>query len=173
LGERDIFRLKGKDVRHRNLKKGLLFDDIRGILFICVHNSARSQIAEAWARALLPEAVKVWSAGSDPSDSVHPDAISVMRDAGINIGHQKPKKISSIPIDEVDVMIVMCGEELCPDLPDIKKRETWILPDPAKYSAGTPETIARMADIRDQIKNRILEFKKDLLKTPPQRDRAD
>src|SRR5262245_27799611 len=108
LAEMVVFMVKGQDIRHA-VKR----DDPKvrkmphGVLFLCAQNSALSQMAEGWARKLLPAGVRVWSAGSQPAAETNPYAVRVMREAGIEISHQKPKRISEVPMGEVDTVITL------------------------------------------------------------------
>jgi len=85
----------------------------RGVLFLCVANSARSQLAEGIARSLAPAGVTVWSAGSQPT-RVRPEAIAVLDEIGIDISSHRSKSVSEIPPGQVDTVITLCGEEECP-----------------------------------------------------------
>ena len=90
------------------------------ILFLCVGNSARSQIAESLAKDMMPKTFNIRSAGSNPEKSVHKDAISVMADLGIDITNYKPKSIDSLDkefVDNLDYVITLCAEEICPIMP--------------------------------------------------------
>ena len=84
-----------------------------GLLFLCVANSARSQMAEGIARSMAPEGVTVWSAGSKPTQ-VRPEAKIVLEEIGIDISAHRSKAVSEIPTDQVDTVITLCGEEECP-----------------------------------------------------------
>ena len=86
---------------------------MRGVLFLCVANSARSQMAEGIARLLAPAGTKIWSAGSRPT-SVQPEAIAVLKEIGIDISGHRAKAVAEIPAAEVDAVITLCGEEECP-----------------------------------------------------------
>ena len=85
----------------------------KGILFLCVANSARSQLAEGIARVLAPPGVTVWSAGSQPT-RVRPEAIAALAEIGIDISRHRSKAVAEIPAAEVDTVITLCGEEECP-----------------------------------------------------------
>ena len=85
----------------------------KGILFLCVANSARSQMAEGIARSLAPPGVKIWSAGSRPT-KVRPEAIEVLKEIGIDISEHRSKAVAEIPADDVDTVITLCAEEECP-----------------------------------------------------------
>ena len=88
----------------------------RGVLFLCVANSARSQMAEGLARFLAPPDVMVWSAGSKPT-RVRPEAIAALAEIGIDISGHRSKSVSEVPADEIDTVITLCGEEECPVFP--------------------------------------------------------
>src|SRR5262249_6615881 len=83
-----VFMVKGKDIRHTGRSEEAKKRVPRGVLFLCVQNSARSQIAEAWSRKLFPRNVRVFSAGSQPAAAVHRGAVQAMREVGIDIGNQ-------------------------------------------------------------------------------------
>ena len=111
----------------------------RHVLFLCVHNSARSQMAEGFARALAPADATIASAGSDPR-GVNPFAIQVMQEIGIDISGQRSRRIDEVPWREADTVVTLCGEaeEVCPAVATQVRRVHWPLPDPA----GVPERLA-------------------------------
>lgn len=121
------------------------------VLFLCVHNSARSQMAEAWARRLAPAGVQVWSAGTEPS-RVHPDAVTVMAEVGIPLEGHRSKRLEDVPWREADTVVTLCGEaaEACPALPAAVRRVHWPLPDPAAAPEG--ERLEAFRQIRDEIR---------------------
>ncbi|MEX2479304.1 MAG: VOC family protein [Gammaproteobacteria bacterium] len=127
-----------------------------GILFLCVGNSARSQMAEGLARDVFGERVTVASAGSKPT-KVDPLAIEVMAERGIDIAAQRAKAVDAIDLDAFDTVITLCAEEICPLLPGTQRRLHWPLADPALAVPDTSrdERIARMRTARDQIEGRI------------------
>jgi arsenate reductase len=129
----------------------------RGLLFLCVANSARSQMAEGIARSLAPVGVTVWSAGSQPT-RVRPEAVAVLAEIGIDISHHRSKAVSEIPAAEVDTVVTLCGEEECPVFLGNARRLHWGLPDPA--AAGGPESVRLEAfrRVRDDLRRRIEEF---------------
>ena len=88
---------------------------MKGILFLCVANSARSQMAEGIARSLAPPGIKIWSAGSRPT-SVRPEAIAVLQEIGIDISGHSSKSVTEIPPAEVDTVITLCGGRGMPGL---------------------------------------------------------
>lgn len=126
----------------------------RRVLFLCVHNSARSQMAEGFARALAPSGVEVMSAGTEPS-RVHPAAIEAMREAGIDITGQRSKSLDDVPWQGADTVVTLCGEaaEVCPAVGGSVRRVHWPLPDPA----GAPEKVRldTFRVIRDEIRWRV------------------
>lgn len=128
---------------------------MKRILFLCVANSARSQMAEGLARNLLPGAC-VLSAGSRPS-SVNPHAIEAMAEVGIDISGQRSKSVEEIDSGSLDLVVTLCAEEVCPVVPGRVRRLHWPIPDPASgdpsLSAG--ELRARFRAARDQIAARL------------------
>ncbi len=132
--------------------------DLHHILFLCVQNSARSQMAEGLTRHLMSHKFEVTSAGSSPAKRVHPMAIAAMAEIGIDISHQKPKSIDSINLERMDVVILLCAEEFCPTLPDSVPKESWHLPDPAAATGPHTDQLRRFRKIRDELKHRILQM---------------
>jgi arsenate reductase len=130
---------------------------MKGILFLCVANSARSQMAEGIARSLQPSGVKIWSAGSHPG-SVHPEAIAVLNEIGIDISRHRSKPVSDIPAAEINVVITLCAEEECPLFLGKARRLHWGLPDPAAVSGSDTERLNAFRQIRDELKRRISSF---------------
>lgn len=130
----------------------------RGVLFVCVANSARSQMAEALARTLLGDRLPVQSAGSQPS-RVNPCAIEVMREIGIDIASQRSKSFDEIDPDTVGTVISLCAEATCPAFVGQARRMHWPIADPAT-EAQLPhdELLARFRLARDQLAGRIEVF---------------
>lgn len=118
------------------------------ILFVCVHNAGRSQMAAGFARALGGDRVEVRSAGSEPADAINPNAVAVMAEAGIDITEAVPVLLSTDAVREADAVITMGCGDACPIFPG-KRYEDWELADPA----GQPVEVVR--GIRDDIKGRI------------------
>jgi len=108
--------------------------DVPTILFLCVANSARSQIAEGLARAVAPAGYRFLSAGSEPG-RLNPLAVEALREEGIDISGHRAKGLDAIPLDEVDVIVTLCAEEVCPILPGNVRRLHWPLPDPTGLAA--------------------------------------
>jgi len=125
-----------------------------GVLFVCVANAARSQMAEGFARFLGPAELKIYSAGSSPTE-VHPKAVAAMQEVGINISKHESKNIDSIPLANVAVAITLCNEEDCPVLPSEIQKLHWPLPDPVdSHLAEGDETLA-FRRVRDQIRELV------------------
>jgi len=125
----------------------------KGILFLCTGNSCRSQMAEGFARNMLLKDVKIYSAGVDPK-GMHPVAIKVMQEVGIDISEQKSKNLWEIPVDKIGIVVTLCGDaaERCPVFPGEAKRIHWILKDPAKAKGNEEEIINEFRKVRDKIK---------------------
>jgi arsenate reductase len=126
----------------------------RGILFLCVANSARSQMAEGLARARFGKAVSVQSAGSEPS-RVNPLAIRALAEIGIDITHHRSKSVEEIDPATVDLVVTLCAEEVCPVFLGKAKRHHWPLPDPAAVEGTGEERLARFREVRDELMRRI------------------
>lgn len=127
---------------------------MKGILFLCVANSSRSQIAEGVARSLAPSGIKVWSAGSRPA-RVRPEAITVLKEIGIDISHHRSKAVAEIPAGEVDTVITLCGEEECPLFLGKARRLHWGLPDPTAVSGSENERLDAFRKTRDELRRRL------------------
>jgi len=129
------------------------------LLFLCVANSARSQMAEGLARALFGGRVRVASAGSQPS-RVHPTAIAAMREVGIDITGQRSKSVDEIDPASVGAVITLCAEEVCPVWPGKITRMHWPLPDPASADPAMPAEVllARFRVARDALRSRLWAF---------------
>jgi protein-tyrosine-phosphatase len=121
---------------------------IPSVLFVCVHNAGRSQMAAGYMQHLAGEKVSVLSAGSAPKDSINPLAIQVMAEEGIDIAHNQPKILTSEAVQESDAVITMGCGDACPFYPG-KRYEDWVLEDPAGKDL---ETVRK---IRDEIKVRV------------------
>ena len=130
---------------------------MKGVLFLCVGNSARSQMAEGIARSLAPAGTKVFSAGSRPT-RVRPEAIAVLREIGIDISGHHAKAVAEIPAAEVDTVITLCGEEECPLFLGKATRLHWGLPDPAAVNGSEAERLDAFRKVRDELHRRIADF---------------
>lgn len=126
----------------------------RHILFLCVANSARSQMAEGIARFLAPPGVTVSSAGSEPS-SVRPLAIQVLEEIGIDISGHKSKGLEAVGASSVDAVITLCAEEVCPVFLGKAVRLHWGLPDPAGESGSEDRKLAAFRKVRDELRRRL------------------
>lgn len=126
------------------------------ILFLCTSNSCRSQMAEGFARHFSNGSRQVFSAGIEPKE-IHPLAVRVMHEAGIDISRQKPKALASIPLDSVDHLITLCGDadERCAALGAKVKRSHWPLPDPALARGDENEVLETFRRVRDEICSRV------------------
>jgi len=122
------------------------------IVFLCVQNSARSQMAEGLARARFGASATVESAGSDPADQVHPLAVEAMREIGIDIADARPESVDAVDAESVDLVITLCADEVCPAGLSGARRLHWPLPDPAGESALDIERFRRA---RDTLQERI------------------
>lgn len=118
------------------------------VLFVCVHNAGRSQMAAGYMSALSQGRVEVLSAGSAPKDQINPVAIEAMAEEGIDIAHNVPKILTTEAVKESDVVITMGCGDTCPIFPG-KRYEDWELADPAGQG------IESVRPIRDEIKARI------------------
>jgi protein-tyrosine-phosphatase len=118
------------------------------ILFVCVHNAGRSQMAAGFMRTLGGDRVEVLSAGSAPKDSINPIAVEAMAELGIDIANQQPKILTPESVQASDVVITMGCGDACPYYPG-KRYEDWKLDDPAGQG------IEPVRVIRDEIKGRI------------------
>jgi protein-tyrosine-phosphatase/N-acetylglutamate synthase-like GNAT family acetyltransferase len=123
------------------------------LLFLCVANSARSQMAEGLARTLFGGLVRVQSAGSAPS-RVNPHAIDAMREIGIDITSQRSKSVDAIDPASIDAVITLCAEEVCPVWPGAFARMHWPLPDPASAEpdASPAPVAAQFRRVRDELR---------------------
>jgi len=126
-----------------------------GVLFLCVANAARSQMAEALARSLFGDRVSVQSAGS-MATAVHSGAVAAMAERDIDISGATSKSVDSIDPAGVDLVITLCAEEVCPVWPGRIERLHWPLPDPA--GASPASRASRFAETRDEIDRRLREL---------------
>ena len=126
----------------------------RGVLFLCVANSARSQLAEGIARSLAPAGVRVWSGGSQPT-RVRPEAIATLAEIGIDITAHRSKSVSEIPAAQVDTVITLCGEEECPLFLGRARRVHWGLPDPAGVGGSEADRADAFRRTRDELRRRL------------------
>jgi arsenate reductase len=127
---------------------------MKGILFLCVANSVRSQMAEGLARVMAPPGVEVYSAGSAPA-GVNPYAIEVMHEIGIDISRQRSKAVSEVPLEHTDIVVTLCAEEVCPTLPVTVRRLHWPLNDPGHTRGSRSEILQAFRATRDDLRARL------------------
>jgi arsenate reductase (thioredoxin) len=125
-----------------------LSSDKPSVMFLCVHNAGRSQIAAGWLRHLAGDRVDVFSGGSEPASTVNPAAIEAMAEVGIDIRAEFPKPWTDEIIRAADVVITMGCGDACPVYPG-KRYEDWVLDDPEGLG------LAEVRPIRDQIRGRV------------------
>lgn len=118
------------------------------VLFLCVHNAGRSQMAAAFARQLAGDRIEVRSAGSEPADAVYPTVLAAMAEVGIDLSRARPSRLREEMVREADVVITMGCGEACPVSPG-RRYEEWEIEDPA----GQP--IEKVREIRDAIRRRV------------------
>jgi arsenate reductase (thioredoxin) len=139
---------------------------MKKVLFLCVANSARSQMAEGLARKLFGSRLSVMSAGSEPSH-VNPFAIEVMREIGVDVSHHESKSVQTVDPSGIDTVVTLCAEEVCPVFLGDAKRLYWPIPDPASKdpAISRDEMLERFRVAREQIQGR-LEVLDALLEVP-------
>ena len=130
-------------------------NDVPEVLFVCVHNAGRSQMAAALLEHHAAGRVRVRSAGTTPSDEIHPNVVEAMAERGLDVSTAQPKGLREDDVREVDVVITMGCGDACPVVPGTRYRD-WDLPDPA----GKP--IAEVRPIRDDIERRVLDLLREL-----------
>ena len=126
------------------------------VLFVCVHNAGRSQMAAGFMRELAGDRVEVLSAGSAPKDSINPVAVAAMQEVGIDISNQQPKILTTEAVFESDAVITMGCGDACPIFPG-KRYEDWVLEDPAG------QDLEFVRKVRDDIKARVETLLSELL----------
>ena len=121
---------------------------MKGVLFLCIHNSGRSQMAAGFMRHLGAGRVTVFSAGSEPANTINPSAVAVMKEVGIDIASAQPQLWTMAMLEAVDVVVTMGCGDACPFLPG-KKSVDWPLEDPAGQG------VVNVRPIRDEIKKLV------------------
>ena len=121
------------------------------VLFVCVHNAGRSQMAAAFLTHLAGDQIEVRSAGSAPADSINPSVVDALKEVGIDISNETPKILTTSAVEQSDVVITMGCGDACPFFPG-KRYLDWVLPDPAGQG------VAAVRPIRDQIRKLVEEF---------------
>jgi arsenate reductase len=130
--------------------------DLPTVLFVCVHNAGRSQMAAGYLTHLAGDRIQVLSAGSAPADEINPVAVQAMAEDGIDITAATPTMLTTEAVRESDVVITMGCGDTCPVFPG-KRYEDWVLDDPAGQG------IAAVRPIRDSIRTRVENLVRDLL----------
>ena len=142
----------------------------KSVLFLCVANSARSQMAEGLMRHVCGDRARVQSAGSQPS-AVHPLAIRVMDEVGIDISRHQSKSVESIDPRSVDTVITLCEDEVCPTFLFQAHRLHWLLSDPAGTGGDEEDRLRRFREVRDEIARRLEQLAtSEALDAPATRD---
>ncbi len=126
------------------------------VLFVCVHNAGRSQMAQGWLTHLAGDTVEVRSAGSEPADQLNPAAVAAMAEVGIDITAHQPTMLTTDAVRESDVVITMGCGDTCPIFPG-KRYEDWDVPDPAG------QDVDAVRPIRDHIRDRVRALVAELL----------
>ena len=121
---------------------------IPGVLFLCVHNAGRSQMAAGWLRHLGGDGIVVWSGGSEPANEINPAAVAAMAEVGIDIARELPKPWTEEIVRAADLVVTMGCGDACPLYPG-KRYEDWDLADPAG------EDVEFVRDVRDDIRARV------------------
>ena len=129
--------------------------DVPTVLFLCVHNAGRSQMAAGWLRHLAGDRVTVLSGGSTPAAQVNPVAVAAMDEVGIDIASQQPQRWTDQTLEAADVVVTMGCGDTCPVIPG-RRYLDWELPDPA----GRP--IEQVRPIRDEIRRHVRALMSDL-----------
>ena len=132
----------------------------KGVLFLCVANSSRSQMAEGFARSMAPSNVNVLSAGSEPA-TVNPFAVRAMAEVDIDLSSHASTSVQDVDAAMVDVVVTLCAEEVCPVFLGEATRLHWPHEDPAAVTGSDEDKLASFRRVRDQIRERIaaeLEF---------------
>lgn len=132
-------------------------DKQRTVIFLCVANSARSQMAEGLARASAPEGWRIFSAGSEPS-VVNPLAVEVLREIDIDIADQRSKGLDAVPLDDADFVVTLCGEQVCPIVPAGVEHLDWAMQDPVGMGDQIRFQLDAFRETRDDIKCRLDSF---------------
>ena len=127
------------------------------VLFVCVHNAGRSQMAAGFLRHLAGDRVDVLSAGAAPADTINPVAVEAMAEVGIDVGTRTPRLLSDTAVESADVVVTMGCGDACPFFPGTRY-EDWVLTDPA----GQPLDVVRR--VRDEIRARVEALLADLVR---------
>lgn len=131
---------------------------MKRMLFLCVANSARSQMAEGLARQIFGPQAQIQSAGSQPA-FVHPLALQALRELGIDASQQTSKSVQTLDLKNVDLIITLCADEVCPVVPAQIERLHWPLPDPAAPAADEAAQLENFRAVRDELNVRLQALK--------------
>ncbi|TET37129.1 MAG: arsenate reductase ArsC [Planctomycetota bacterium] len=127
---------------------------MKNVLFVCVNNSCRSQMAEAFARRHAPENIQIYSAGTNPT-GIHPRVFEVMGEIGAPVEGQYSKSLDEVPLDRIDTCITICGsKDSCPSIPGAA-HQNWGLPNPAAAFGTKDEVLTTFRSVRDEINKRV------------------
>ena len=132
----------------------------RTVLFVCVHNAGRSQMAAGYLQHLAGDRIEVLSAGSEPADRVNPVAVRAMAEVGVDITAETPKLLTDSAVCEADVVVTMGCGDACPFFPG-KRYEDWVLDDPAG------QDLDHVRPIRDEIHSRVQTLITELRRRSP------
>ena len=129
------------------------------VLFVCTHNSARSQMAEGFLRHLSGGAIEAASAGTEPG-ALHPLAVEVMAEVGVDISAQQAKSVDGFVQQRFDYVITVCDDakEACPFFPNAANRLHWSFPDPSQIAGSREGRLAVFREVRDGIRARVQQF---------------
>jgi arsenate reductase len=130
------------------------------VLFVCVHNAGRSQMAAGWLTSMAGDRIEVRSAGSQPADQINPLAVQAMNEVGIDIAGDQPKLLTTDAVSRADVVVTMGCGDTCPYFPG-KRYEDWEFTDPA----GQPIEVVRQ--VRDAIHRRVATLVQELVPVVP------
>jgi phosphate transport system protein len=156
LAEMVIFMVLGKDVRHLgSMAEPAARRMPRGILFLCRQNAARSQMAEALARELLPSGIHIASAGSEPAPAINPLAVRAMQEVGLDVSSQQPKPLTEVAWGDFDTVVTLCAEEVCVVPPRGLRQHHWPLDDPAAATGSEEEVQEAFRRTRGEIQRRL------------------
>jgi arsenate reductase len=148
-------------------EKEVAMEDTRSVLFICQHNSGRSQIAEAYLRKLAGGRIRVESAGLEPAEHVNPLVVEVMREEGIDLSDKKPQSVFELfkqgKLYSHVITVCADSESKCPIYPGIARRLHMPFPDPARVVGTEAQKVAKVREIRDAIKQWLSEAGSEML----------
>ena len=125
-----------------------------GLLFMCVGNTARSQMAEGFARMLGPAELTFFSAGTKPRE-VHPTAVRAMKEVGIDISGYTAKGVDGVPMDRIATIVTLCDDQACPRIAEGVSHLHWPLPDPAVYEQGSDDELLAFRRVRAELREFI------------------